>query len=360
MKIFTFWEPKSNLPEYLKLCMRTWEKFIPDAEVILLDFNNLFDYIDREEINEKLFNSYFSLPQIADVIRAILLEKYGGIWMDVDTIILREDAVRYIEGSHSVTFFGNPDAQTTHICWINAKKNADLLKHWVEKADEKIRDFNTDKLDEQFWSYLGNSIVDPYIGTHSDEVKIIDVVKENCMPERRQGGNNPRNYAEYYFVKNYHLSDIDSSMILLHNSWTPAQFKKMSLNEFILQDCTISNVLCEALDIDKSEYILSYHECSVLNELIESLYEASQYMANPNNSNRDALKMDCLQILKRVLEVLVKKSYYVEDVTLLYDMRDTMKILLEKDTDYTSFNRMIKTIKEKFKQSVTCDTTKIY
>ena len=37
--IFTFWEPHNSLPGIIKLCIRTWKKFLPkDYIIIILDW----------------------------------------------------------------------------------------------------------------------------------------------------------------------------------------------------------------------------------------------------------------------------------------------------------------------------------
>ena len=40
-RLFTFWEPKEKMPAYIRLCMQTWKKFLPECEVVLLDYSNL-------------------------------------------------------------------------------------------------------------------------------------------------------------------------------------------------------------------------------------------------------------------------------------------------------------------------------
>lgn len=247
MKIFTFWEPKDNMPAYLKLCMKTWEKFIPDAEIVVLDYSNISEYIDINLYDKQLFDGRFSLAQISDAIRAMLLEKHGGLWMDTDTIILDYGIEKYLNSDKQVTFFGDPFAKTVHIAWINAKKNAKLLREWVKYNKGKIINFK--KPEKDFWAYLGNSFVNPYIKDNPQEVEIIDVVKENCTPEKKYKGNNPESYVEFYFKQNK-ISEIKSSMIMLHNSWTPKFFKDMSEEEFLHCDCTLSNILCEILNIN--------------------------------------------------------------------------------------------------------------
>lgn len=56
----------------------------------------------------------------------------------------------------------------------------------------------------------------------------------------------------------FHLNDMNTSMLLLHNSWTPKMFREMSAEEFLSYDCTLSNVLSEALDknVKKSKIYL--------------------------------------------------------------------------------------------------------
>ena len=70
------------------------------------------------------------------------------------------------------------------------------------------------------------------------------------MPEISSGNvSSEKSYLEYYFLKNYHLSDVNADMILLHNSWTPPEFKQVPPDKFFYYDCTMVNVLAEALGI---------------------------------------------------------------------------------------------------------------
>ena len=37
ISIFTFWEPSTNVPGYLQLCVNTWKKNLPNSNIIILD-----------------------------------------------------------------------------------------------------------------------------------------------------------------------------------------------------------------------------------------------------------------------------------------------------------------------------------
>ena len=53
---------------------------------MILDYNNVKDYLGKS-LFSLIICKELSLPIQADAIRVALLKKYGGIWMDVDTII---------------------------------------------------------------------------------------------------------------------------------------------------------------------------------------------------------------------------------------------------------------------------------
>ena len=55
-------------------------------------------------------------------------------------------------------------------------------------------------------------------------------------------------YKEFYFGKQYHLSDLEkTNLLILHNSWTPDWYKELTVEEVLTHSCTMSNVLREAL-----------------------------------------------------------------------------------------------------------------
>ena len=85
-KIFTFWEPKEKLPGYVKLCMRTWEKYLSDSEVVVCDYETTKEYLSEDEFAAVDFRQ-MPLAKQSDAIRCALLKKHGGIWMDADVIM---------------------------------------------------------------------------------------------------------------------------------------------------------------------------------------------------------------------------------------------------------------------------------
>ena len=88
--IWLYWENKKNTekPEYLNICYKTIIKNCSkNFNVNLLNEKTVYDFLPnlRADIFKKL-----NIPQRADYIRLKLLNKYGGIWLDSDIIVLKD------------------------------------------------------------------------------------------------------------------------------------------------------------------------------------------------------------------------------------------------------------------------------
>ena len=248
--VYTFWEPRGSIPVYLQLCMETWKKFLPNATIVVLDYKNIGEFIDVRELGLNLFSGRFTLPQIADAIRVALLAKHGGVWIDVDTIILSPDAKKYFlpDEKHRTIFFGNPQTRIVHIAFINTPPATMCMNLWREFIKEQL--WNLNPTTSVGWDFLGNKFINNYSRKYPDEIEIIDA--NLAMPDKKlisDSMNSEVSYAHYYFLQNHHLADVSADMLLLHNSWSPPFFKQISPQELFHVDCTMVNVLAEALEI---------------------------------------------------------------------------------------------------------------
>ena len=253
MIVYTFWEPREKIPYYLQLCMETWKKFLPNAEIVLLDYKNIGEYIDIDkDIGSNLLSGRFSLVHIADAIRVALLAKHGGVWVDVDTIILNPNAEKYFlpDEKNRTVFFGTPSRGGIRICFINTPPNAPCMNGWLDYIREKIETLTPST--QITWDFLGNKFIDAYYKTHKDEIQILSMAP--TMPElkliSKETGVTYRScYPLYYFKHNNHLTDVNADLLLLHNSWTPKAYKNFSPENFLRCDCTMTNILAEILEL---------------------------------------------------------------------------------------------------------------
>lgn len=87
--IWMYWEtlPGKIKPGYIDLCVES-VKFNCGScfEIIVLDNNTILDYLPELKDMDLTF---LHLPQRVDYYRYSLLEKYGGVWIDADILVLK-------------------------------------------------------------------------------------------------------------------------------------------------------------------------------------------------------------------------------------------------------------------------------
>ena len=268
--IFTFWEPTRKIPGYLKLCIETWKIFLPEYKIEILDYNKVKFYL-----GEKLFSSIIdkkmSKSVQADGIRVAILQKYGGIWLDTDTIVLGREFLNDLKNTE-LAMFGDIINKSQHIGFIYSNNNSILMDKWLQqiinnannykKVLSKKRLINDINWINSFkkvytWNMYGNAIADPLLRniTNIKYYSRLDKYKMNILPEYKYFENttldNIQRYQLFYFKKGdieYIFNNDKKGIILLHNSWTPKKYKKMTAKRFIKQDVRIAKLLMKILN----------------------------------------------------------------------------------------------------------------
>ncbi|MGR2766048.1 capsular polysaccharide synthesis protein [Photobacterium ganghwense] len=85
--VWMFWDSGlENAPEVVKLSYRTWVNLNPDYTVVLLDNQNIQDYLgfDFSAICS-LFSVDLGAAGKSDLLRLYLLNRFGGVWADATT-----------------------------------------------------------------------------------------------------------------------------------------------------------------------------------------------------------------------------------------------------------------------------------
>ena len=77
-----------NAPDIVKKCIESIKHFHPEKEIIILDYNNIKDYIDIPDyMEEKHKKGIIPAANFSDYIRLELLAKYGGTWIDATVLL---------------------------------------------------------------------------------------------------------------------------------------------------------------------------------------------------------------------------------------------------------------------------------
>lgn len=86
-----WWQGMDRAPELIRACINSQKRYLPDeVELVIITEDNYRDYVDLPQwLIDKVEDGRITLTTFSDVIRASLLYKYGGIWLD-STILLTE------------------------------------------------------------------------------------------------------------------------------------------------------------------------------------------------------------------------------------------------------------------------------
>lgn len=248
--IYTFWEPKDSIPAYLRLCMETWKTNAPDFEITVLDHNDIIPFLNRAELP---VDPIMQLPlQIQkDAIQAAVLLNDGGIFMDVDMIILNtlQPVFEFLEQSEAVLF-------SNHLAFIAARPGATVVGQWTEGIRQKLNDANLETLAQAPWDFVGNSITNSlFKSSPQSQVLQLDKHKYAFTPETihfLNKGGPAEQYREFWFDSHVPETPFysDQFLIALHNSWTPDWYRNLNEDDVLAEECLLSSTLKNVLSGD--------------------------------------------------------------------------------------------------------------
>ena len=273
MKVFTFWEPRNKMPGYIRACLGTW-RFIPNAEVVVLDYETIKDYLPEDLFRACTCRS-MSLAMQSDAYRALLIERHGGVWLDADTVVLPQIVDSDIlSGRAEVTMFsrfggvGNGVAFPAGAFIHAIAPHAAFMRRWAEAIPDRVAEFARYSGNPflrllsrprwrivRKWNYCVNAIIDPLVEHMSErEFLLLDMDKYGVFPEcttlsECSNYEYACRYEQYYFSPGNAQETIKASsgLIMLHNSWTPADFRAMSEDEFLSSDVRLAALLRQVL-----------------------------------------------------------------------------------------------------------------
>ena len=148
--IWMYWEnlPGKKKSPYLDLCLKTINKHCyKKFNINLLDEKSICYYIPN--LNKNL-DKKLNIQQKVDYFRYILLYKYGGIWIDSDTIVIN-DLKPIIDKLSKYDFVGfgchfNKKKKCLNsgkpypANWVmGARKNSKLMKRCINKCNKLIK-----------------------------------------------------------------------------------------------------------------------------------------------------------------------------------------------------------------------------
>ena len=237
--VFTYWEtPVGELiPPYISLCIQSIERHCKEFHLITPE--NVSSYIDDNDLNP----NWRKLPYIAqraDCIRVAVINKYGGFWVDADTVFIRSIDLleEYIDDNKELCFLQWSDGRVLN-GYFYAKEKSVIISKWLEYVNKQLS--NTNMIQ---WTSFGESILTPLV---------LWQFKEKCQRLNREIFL-PINFDRIPFV---FFEDISYRSFVKHNtigvglnhSWlinVSPKIKHMMSSEILKGQEVLSQVLRDA------------------------------------------------------------------------------------------------------------------
>ena len=87
--LYIYWDTNfNNAPEIVKKCLLSWKQKNITWNIIELNDNNINNYINISEYIPDINKKNISKTALSDIIRIMLLKKYGGLWCDATTFCI--------------------------------------------------------------------------------------------------------------------------------------------------------------------------------------------------------------------------------------------------------------------------------
>jgi Capsular polysaccharide synthesis protein len=136
--VWTYWEdgPRSKRAAYLDLCLETIRRQGPPLEVNLIgrdDASKWLPDLDVERWEELPAPNYRS-----DYVRSRLLQRYGGVWIDIDTIALAPLSTLLSEVDEAKVVCWGHELGRCFTNLVAAAPGAQFVDAWVEEQDRML------------------------------------------------------------------------------------------------------------------------------------------------------------------------------------------------------------------------------
>jgi hypothetical protein len=176
------------------------------------------------------------LAHKADMIRAMLVCKYGGMWLDSDAIVLK-DLHCFFDYLLEYDFIGfNYSGRLTpciKVCCFLARPECPIMKEWVQAQHSKLprRKFK--------WSEIGRALLGPICVTHGSSIKVLPFNLVCPIPSKR---------SRRLYKRTLDADDIINSafVVMMHNSGIKKrhpEILKMTIEDIAADNYLLSKIL---------------------------------------------------------------------------------------------------------------------
>lgn len=130
--IWTYWD--SNMPDSVTTLINQWKYLNPTWTINVLSKDTLSLYIKSSELPEGFYDGKESPQHSSDMVRVVLLHKYGGVWVDGSTIMMKSlDWVLEEFNKTHIHYLGY------HMPSFTTIKDKPIIENWFMASKPKTR-----------------------------------------------------------------------------------------------------------------------------------------------------------------------------------------------------------------------------
>ena len=234
--VWVYWQG-DKLP-YIELCIETIRRHSSNLNFVLLNDQKVANYLELP-----LGYSKLSVVHRADYIRVALLYKYGGIWLDADTIVLKP-LVKYVKFLDKYKFLGFGKELSPQTAVIAGRPDSAILSLWFRY----IVEFITYNLSIS-WGDLGPIALENVLTHKLDDVyEYYNVSPAYCVPVSCKA------WKDFFSTRKEVKGAVleQTGIVMLYNKFMKHKMKRYDREYLMESDMFISKLFRKALSYDRS------------------------------------------------------------------------------------------------------------
>jgi hypothetical protein len=260
--IWQYWETRGVKPAFVD-ALHEIAKRNSGVDVIQVTPDSLADYVP--DLPDELFEIR-ELAHKADMIRAMLIARHGGMWLDSDAIVLKDlnwlfDLLPQFEfvGFNDHGSFDDRPLNVRINCFT-ARADSTILRQWVAAQHAKF------PRTEYAWTEIGTALLDPIVKANQARVRLLPFAR--VCPIR---WNQVRRFSSRW--QNARKILADTHIVMLSNKSLQQRnprLASMTLNEMTAEDTLISDIVKRAMDP-------SYRPPTMAQKVLRNLVPSSKH-----------------------------------------------------------------------------------